>query len=215
MSGRGRAAAVAAVLALAAACGGAGEERRGEAAEPAVRLWASPIVRWEPGARRAVGFALENPTNRTVHVASPDPANARVDVYAGADGLRVCGAAPVEPPAPGPPVALAPGDRLSVRVDLEAACGGVPPGEYRFEVGYRAAAPAGADAFSGTLAARHGQVLVSGPGTSGEAVSRGGVEPSPPEREPARRGRAPGARGGRGRRAPAPAAAPAPAPEGR
>jgi hypothetical protein len=71
-------------------------------------------------------------------------------------------------------VELAPGDRVSVRVDLTEACAGVPPGEYRYEVSYRAPTPAGGAAaatggegdphapraFSGTLATFHGELVV-------------------------------------------------------
>jgi hypothetical protein len=134
-----------------------------------------------------VDFSIENPTRRTVTIAAPDPALARVDVLAGPESVRVCGVAPAERVAPGERIALAPGDRVAVRVDLAEACGSVPPGAYRYEIGYRAAEPAGAGAFSGTLGVRYGQVLVSAP--TPDAGSLGASPPSPP---PARQGRVEG-----------------------
>jgi hypothetical protein len=128
-------------------------------------------VRWEPGAARAVALSLENATNRTLVIASPDPANARVAVFAGPESTRVCGVEPSEEARAHGRVELAPGDRVAVRVDLGGACAGLPPGGYRYEVSYRAPLPARAEAaseggapesppFSGTLATSYGEVLV-------------------------------------------------------
>lgn len=150
------------------------------------------MVRWEAGSRRDVAFAIENPTNRTIAIAAPDPANARVEVYAGSEAYRVCGVAPSGPAAPAAPVAIAPGDRVAVRVDLRRACGALPPGEYRYVVSYEApppATPPREDAFSGTLPARYGQVLVPAPAAAAAAVCAPPPEPRT-ARSPARQARA-------------------------
>jgi hypothetical protein len=100
----------------------------------------------------------------------------------------LCGVAPVSPREPGARVMLAPGDRVAVVVDLGRACAALPPGEYRYEVSYRAAEPEGGKGTSGTLGTRYGQVLVS---ASSAAVSCE-VPPAPARRqgraEPSRRG---------------------------
>ncbi len=160
--GSSRAIAAACALVFSCAHGDRGRER-GRLAEPELRIWVSPVVRWEPGRARELRFAIENPSSRTVVLAEPDPALAQVDVYAGPENDRLCGTAP--PPRQGSarasPVALAPGDRIALRVDLEGACRGVPPGEYRFVVSYRAPpAEAGAKLWAGALPARHGTVVV-------------------------------------------------------
>lgn len=166
MRGALRAAAVCA-CAAAAACGGSQAERRALPPEPGVRIWAPPVVRWEAGAPRRVDFAVENTTSRTVTVAAPDPRAARVDVLSGPESLRVCGAAPAERLDAGAPVTLAPGDRMTVRVELDGACARVAPGAYRYEVSYRVAALPGGEGFSGTLPVQFGQVLVAAPGAAG------------------------------------------------
>jgi hypothetical protein len=149
--------------ALVLSCAHRGRES-GAAAEPDVRIWVSPVVRWEPGAARELRFAIENASDRTVVLAEPDAALAHVDVYAGPENDRVCGTAPppgLQAQARAPAIALGPGDRIGVRVDLESACRGVPPGEYRFVVSYRAQPSApGTKLWAGSLPARYGTVLV-------------------------------------------------------
>jgi hypothetical protein len=163
-------------VAVAAACGGADDLRRRSPAEPDLRIWTPLVVRWEAGRPRHVDFAIENPTNRTIAIAAPDPANARVEIYAGSDTFRVCGVAPSGPARPGARIEIGPGDRVAVRVDLDRACGGVPAGEYRFVLSYVAAPAASKDAFSGTLPAAHGQVIVSSPPAAVACVPDGATE---------------------------------------
>jgi hypothetical protein len=192
------------VACVAVACGGVQGERRA-APGPPLRIWTPLVVRWETGHRRHLDFAIENDGSRTVAIGAPDPAGARIDVYAGPDAFRACGAAPSERATAAERVALAPGDRLPVRVDLEEACGSLAPGEYRFEVSYRAAELGGKDAFSGTLPTRYGQVIVARPAAAGPAVSRaGGEEEARPPPRDRRHGRAEPARARRGRRPVAP-----------
>ncbi len=119
-------------------------------------------MRWGPGAARELRFLIENASRRTIVLAGPDPAHARVDVYAGPEKDRVCGGA--SPPAgetQEQQVALAPGDGVEMRIDLAEACRDVPPGEYRFVVSYKAPAP-GRDAklWAGSLPARYGTLVV-------------------------------------------------------
>ncbi len=180
---------VAACAAVLLSCveGGGGRGRSADGRDPELAIWVSPIVRWGPGEPRELRFAIENASNRTVLLAGPDPAMARVDVYAGPENDRVCGTAPPPgTPARGAAVTLAPGDRITVRVDLETACGGVPAGEYRFAVTYRAP-PSGRDAkasdaklWAGALRARYGTVLVE----RGTAAARtpSGRSPRPERR---------------------------------
>jgi hypothetical protein len=183
--------AAAAAVVLAACSTGAGSRRGSDGgAAQAVRIWVAPILWWEEGAAREVDLAIENATNRTVAIAAPDAAHARVAVFAtGPESLRVCGVEPREPAgAPGRRVELAPGDRVAVRVSLAEACGAVAPGAYRYEVSYRApslgpaaapepgaeAAETSARAFSGTLATTYGQIFV--------AAGRGAAQGSAPGR---------------------------------
>lgn len=202
--------AAAAACAL-AACGTGSGARRGDAGAPQpLRIWVAPILWWEEGAAREVDLALENATDRTVAIAAPDAAHARVEIFAGPESLRMCGIDPREPAgAPGRRVALAPGDRVAVRVSLAAACGAVAPGTYRYEVSYRvpalgeAAAPepeageaeagdaqAGARAFSGTLATSYGQLFVAGAAEPARAASPEPGTAEPPA-APLRAGRPP------------------------
>jgi hypothetical protein len=189
--------AVAAAGCVIAACStrtGSGRGAEDGAPQP-VRIWVAPILWWEEGAARGVDLALENATNRTVAIAAPDAAHARVEVFAGPESLRVCGVEPLErTDAPGPRVELSPGDRVSVRVSLAEACGAVVPGAYRYEVSYRApslravpapeagvdALEAGARAFSGTLATAYGQIFVSGDAGPGRGA---GAAPAQEPRE--------------------------------
>jgi predicted small secreted protein len=184
------------VLAACSTRAGAGRGAEGGAAQP-VRLWVAPVLWWGEGAAHGIDVALENATNRTVAIAAPDAAHARVEVFAGPESLRVCGVEPLHPADPaGPLVELAPGDRVAVRVSLADACGAVAPGAYRYEVSYRAPPPgaaaapdadegAGGRAFSGTLATSYGQIFVSGdsgPGRDGASA---------PAQEPTRESGAP------------------------
>ncbi|HEY6003383.1 MAG TPA: hypothetical protein VIV57_10965, partial [Anaeromyxobacter sp.] len=171
-----------ALLALAGACslstGGSGAPAR----EAEVRIWMPPLVHWEPGADRHVDVAIENGSTRTLALAEPDPANARVAVFRGGDDLRLCGVEP-RSAATGPRrrIELPPGGSAAIRVELDEACAGVPPGEYRFEVDYRSPPVEDAKAFSGSFATRHGELVVEAGPLPAQA------EGSPPTR----RGRAP------------------------
>jgi hypothetical protein len=216
----------AAIAAVALACGG--EDLRRSPAEPAVRIWNPTVVRWEAGRPRHVDFAIENPTNRTLEIAEPDPASARVDVYAGPETFRVCGVAPSAAAAPAPArrLALGPGDRVAVRVELDRACGSVPPGEYRYVVSYETSyvaakraprdddrddrrdgkdAKAVKDAFLGMLPPQYGQLLVAAEPAGVVCAPPDATPEQRPEARPGRHGRAareadraPPARRGRG-----------------
>jgi hypothetical protein len=150
-------------LALAGGCslsmGGSGAPAR----EAELRLWIPPVVHWEAGGSRHVDLAIENGSTRTLVLAEPDPAYARVAVFPGGDNLRVCGVEPRSPP-PGARsrTEIPPGGSVAVRVDLGEACRDVPPGEYRFEVDYRSPPVEGAKTFSGTFATRYGELVVEG-----------------------------------------------------
>jgi hypothetical protein len=139
------------------ACGSLGGRPRPEPPPPSLQIWAPPILRWAPGADRDVEFAIENGTNRTLEVPLPDPAAARVAIFPSVGEARACGVEPAEP-TPAGTIRLAPGDQLPVRVDLEEACAGLPAGEYRYELSYRAAKAGG-----GTLSlpTRYGTIVVS------------------------------------------------------
>jgi hypothetical protein len=174
-----------ALLALASGCslalggsGGSGAAAR----EAEARIWVAPLVHWEAGADRHVDVAIENGTTRTLALAEPDPAYARVAVFRGGDDLRLCGVEP-RTAAPGPRrrVEIPPGGSLDLRVELDEACADVPPGEYRFEVDYRSPPLEGAKAFSGAFATRYGELVVEEGPLAGE----------PGRSAPARAGRAP------------------------
>jgi hypothetical protein len=152
--------AVLAALALAAAaCAGPG--RRREPPEPALRIWAPGLVWWD-GDRRALAVEIENGTGRPVKVEAPEPRRARVVLFVGPEPDRVCGhdADPAGPP--GEPISLAPGEARGIRVDLGAACGKLPPGEYRYEIGYEA--PAVGPGPDVRLRTVHGHVVVQAGG---------------------------------------------------
>lgn len=150
-------------LALAGGCSlsmsGSGAATR----EPELRIWVPPVVYWEAGGDRRVDIALENGSTRTVVLAEPDPAYARVAVFPGGDNLRICGVEPRSPP-PGARsrMEIPPGGSAAVRIDLGKACADVAPGEYRFEVDYRSPPVEGAKTFSGTFATRYGELIVEG-----------------------------------------------------
>ncbi len=170
-----------AALVLSCSHGGGGPVRREAGSDAALAIWVSPVVRWRPGERRELPFAIENTSNRTVVLGAPDPAMARVDVYVGPEDDRVCGTAPpADAVEAGPAVALAPGDRIAVRVDLHAACRGVPAGEYRFAVTYRAPRVKGSKLWTGALQARYGVLLVEH-GTA--AAPTPGLRSPRPERQ--------------------------------
>lgn len=151
-----RASAVLAALALAAAaCAG---PRRGGPPEPALRIWTPRLVFWS-GKDRTLAVGLENGTTHAVKVEAPEARRARVILYLGPGEDRVCGhdADPAGPP--GPAVSLAPGELRGLRVDLESACGRLPPGEYRYEVGYEA--PAVGPGPNVRLRTSHGHVVIA------------------------------------------------------
>lgn len=158
---------------LAAGCSLRSSGPRTPPEEATLRIWVDPLVHWEAGADRHVDIAIENGTTRTVSLAEPSPAEARVAVFPGPDSLRACGVEPRErAPAARPRVSIPPGGSVSFRVDLNEACAGVPPGEYRFEVDYRSPPVEGGKAFSGAFATRYGVLDVEGP------PARAGAEPS-------------------------------------
>jgi hypothetical protein len=157
--------------ALAAACSSVGGGGR-PSLEGGPRIWVPGTVYWEPGGVRHLEFAIENDTSRTILLAEPDPANARVAVFPGADAPPACGVQPHPTAARARPlVRIPPGGSLPVRVELGEACGSLPPGEYRFEVDYRSPAVDAGEAFSGGLATRYGVLFVEGAGASGGAAS--------------------------------------------
>ena len=138
-----------------------------------MRIWAPTIVHWDRAGARHVEFAIENQTDRTLTLAAADPANARVDLFAGSESIRVCGAAPREGPPSREAVALGPGDRQAVRIDLEESCARLPPGDYRYELSYRIPDVGKPGAVKGSLPTSHGEVVIEAPpaGRAGEAVA--------------------------------------------
>jgi hypothetical protein len=167
-------------LALAGGCSTTGGGRAGPS-ESELRIWVEPLVRWTAGGDRHVDVAIENGTSRTIAMAEPDPAAARVAVFPGPDNLRVCGVDPRTVAAvERRRVEIPPGGTLTFRVDLNEACAGVPAGEYRFEVDYRSPPVEGGKAFAGAFATRYGELVVEGraPAARGEPPSRAGRTPS-------------------------------------
>jgi hypothetical protein len=156
---RAAAAAAAAGCLLATACSAGTATQRPSAPEPDLRIWAPPVIHWSPGAERSVRFAVENVTQRTIEVGEADPRAARFAVFLDAGQAQACGVEPEDPSA-AEAVKLQPGDQLPVRVDLGDACGGLSPGEYRYELSYRVAKRGGGTT---SLQTRHGTVIVDGP----------------------------------------------------
>ena len=153
----GAAVAAAAVLLL-SACALGGAPRRSDAPEPALRIWLPGVVHWDARSRE-LALSIQNGTDRTVKVARPAPGRVRVALFRDSGPDRVCGHEPdAGEEGGGEPIAVAPGDELAVRVDLARACGALPPGEYRYEVGYEAP-PAGPGPAM-KLRPRYGRVVV-------------------------------------------------------
>jgi hypothetical protein len=175
---RARAAAAGiAAFALGAACAAVTGRSPPPPPDPDLRIWTAGVVHWGPESERSVRFAIENGTFRTLAVHEPDPARARVVVYAGDGGAIACAVEPKDPPAgDGETVKLAPGDSLPVRVDLERACGDLRPGEYRYELGYRLPPAEGKAGLA--LQTRYGILLVEGQPRS--AAGRSGTAPKRP-----------------------------------
>jgi hypothetical protein len=119
------------------------------------------MVFWD-GAHRTMTLAVENGTSHAVKVEEPGPRRARVVLYVGAGPDRACAHDADASGPPGEPDVIAPGDSRAVRVDLGAACGRLPPGEYRYEVGYEA--PPLARGPDVRLRTSHGHVVVGPPG---------------------------------------------------
>lgn len=142
----------------------AGPARRREPPEPALRIWTPGIVWWDD-TRRTFPLQVENGTGRPVELEAPGPRRTRVVLFAGAEHDRVCWHEADASGPPGESISLAPGEGRAVRVDLEAACGRLPPGEYRYEVGYEA--PAVGPGPSVRLRTVHGHVVVRGGGSRG------------------------------------------------
>ena len=144
-----------------------------EPPEPAVRIWL-PAVVWWTGARRELSLAVENGTDHTVRVEAPAARRVRATLFLGPGPDRACGVVPDEgeEEPPGPPVTLAPGEVASVTVDLAGACGRLPPGEYRYEVGYEAPSVASGPPLK--TRPQHGHVVVEA-GAGGQGPDRGSL----------------------------------------
>lgn len=147
---------------LAAGCSFRSSGSRASQQEAALQIWVDPLVHWEAGADRHVDIAVENGTTRTVWLAEPSPAEARVGVFPGPDNLRACGVEPRGAPGARPRVSIPPGGSVRLRVDLNDVCADVPPGEYRLEVDYRSPPVEGGKAFSGAFATRYSVLDVEG-----------------------------------------------------
>jgi hypothetical protein len=172
-----------ACLALGAGCSlafgkGGGEDGRAAARpEPELHVGVAPVVYWGAGRDRHLSLALENGANRTIAVGAPDPANVSVAVFPGPDDVRACGIEAHPSAAPTHVVEIPPGGSLEFRVDLSAACAGLSPGDYRFEVDYHAPPVQGGETFAGALAKRHGELRVEG--SEAAATVAPDHEPSP------------------------------------
>jgi hypothetical protein len=180
MGARSRARAAAAgiaAFALATACAAITGRPPPPPPDPDLRIWTPGVVHWGPESDRSVRFAIENGTFRTLAVEEPDPARARVVVFAADGGGVACMVEPTDR-APGETVTLAPGEQLPVRVDLEQACGALRAGEYRYEIGYRVPAAEGKPAIA--LQTRYGTLYVEGgsPAVQGRTGAGAGRPPS-------------------------------------
>jgi hypothetical protein len=170
--GGARAAAVGAAAGwlLSIACSSVTGRRAPPPPDPDLRIWAPPRVEWPAGSGRSLRFVIENATERALEVPPPHPSGARVAIFPDAGDFRACGVEPGAPPE-ADAIRLEPGDQLPVTVDLGAACGDLPPGEYRYELGYRLPATGGAAI---ALQPRYGTLVVDGPAP---AAARRGPEP--------------------------------------
>jgi hypothetical protein len=124
--GSGRAPAL--LLAVAAAC--AGRFGDGGAKRSPPRVVGPEVVRWSAEGPRTLELVLDNPSGRGLDV--PDPSHrAAVDVRATGAGGASCQVRPVGPDLP--TIHVDAGARLPVTIALGAACGALPPGEYRYD----------------------------------------------------------------------------------
>ena len=124
--GSGRAPAL--LLAVAAAC--AGRFGDGGAKRSPPRVVGPEVVRWGAEGPRTLELVLDNPSGRGLDV--PDPSHrAAVDVRATGAGGASCQVRPVGPDLP--TIHVDAGARLPVTIALGAACGALPPGEYRYD----------------------------------------------------------------------------------
>jgi hypothetical protein len=150
-----------------------GRSGRPEPPEPSVRLWLPGVVRWT-GDRREVALELENATDRSVRIEAPAARRARVTIFLGPGPDPACGVEPDEGDR-GPDVTLAPGESVQLTVDLGQACARLPPGEYRYEVGYQV--PAAGKGKPLKARVRYGHVLVEAApaGTERGSLGSGGA----------------------------------------
>ena len=174
------------VAALALACVGPPHHR--EPPEPPLRIWTPGLVHWS-GDRRIMAVAIENSAPVPVPVEDPDPRRVRVVLFNGVGPDRICEKDAEEAGPVAQAVSLRPGEMRPVPVDLGEACARVPPGEYRYEVGYDA--PAVAPGPPVRLLAAFGHVLVAAGPTSApvQGDTGSGVTPGGADEAGARRGR--------------------------
>ena len=156
------------VAALALACVGPPHKR--EPPEPPLRIWTPGLIHWS-GDRRIMAVAIENSAPVPVPVEDPDPRRVRVVLFNGVGPDRICEKDAEEAGPVAQAVSLRPGEMRPVPVDLGEACARVPPGEYRYEVGYDA--PAVAPGPPVRLRTAFGHVLVAAGPTS--APPQGGM----------------------------------------
>ena len=123
-------------------------------------------------------LAVENGSSHPVRVEQPGPRRAGVVLFFGSGPDRVCAHDADASGPPGPADPIEPGDSRGVRVDLEAACGRLPAGEYRYEVGYEA--PAVADGPNVRLRTSYGHVVVEAPDDASPSSARREGGPSDP-----------------------------------
>lgn len=174
-------------LVLAGGCSTTGGGSGAPQAESQLRIWVEPLVHWSAGGDRHVDVAIENGTTRTIALAEPDPAFARVAVFPGPDNLQACGIGfRIDAAGEHRRVEIPPGGALSFRVELGGACAAVPAGEYRFEVDYHSPPVEGGKGFSGGFPTRYGELVVEGPGSSGRSEPPSRAGRTPPRRVPQR-----------------------------